>query len=319
MPSLSAHLRLPEDHSRLPFHPSCPVCRRDRLAGSLDGEELVSRRTQAAIAAGVLAFSTIGVPAAVASVPDEVTEGTAEVVDGGDPTLSDDFELGGEILQLPDEAPATPDVAAPPPGGDDDLGPLEAEPATEDVDAVVEPTDDAAAAPPAVVTPEPVTTPAADGPPVAMVPDEGDREDDADAGPVAIGGQRREAPEAVARTAPRSEPPVAAAPAAPPSVPEPVVASEPSVNAAVAAPSPSPSPETIRVVSRSKASRAAPGDRVHVVQAGESLWSIAADRLGERATVARIAREVNRLWELNDDRIASGNPDLLFAGTRLRL
>ena len=40
MPSLSVHLRSPDDHSGLPFHPSCPVCRRDRLAGSLNDEVL---------------------------------------------------------------------------------------------------------------------------------------------------------------------------------------------------------------------------------------------------------------------------------------
>ena len=62
MSSLSVHLRLPEDHSGLPFHPSCPVCRRDRLAGSLEGDEIVSRRTQAAIAVGLLAFSGVGAP-----------------------------------------------------------------------------------------------------------------------------------------------------------------------------------------------------------------------------------------------------------------
>jgi len=55
------------------------------------------------------------------------------------------------------------------------------------------------------------------------------------------------------------------------------------------------------------------------VRPGESLWSIAANLLGDRATVPRIAREVNRLWELNDERIGTGRPDLLFAGTRLKL
>ena len=110
MPSLSVHLRETEDHSRLPFHPSCPVCRRDRLAGSLDGEELLSRRTQAAIAAGLLAFSTAGVPAAVASPPDEIIEGTSEVVDE-DPSVV--FDPGGEEFELPDEAPGAPVAGAP--------------------------------------------------------------------------------------------------------------------------------------------------------------------------------------------------------------
>jgi nucleoid-associated protein YgaU len=61
------------------------------------------------------------------------------------------------------------------------------------------------------------------------------------------------------------------------------------------------------------------GDRVYVVRAGDSLWSVAADRLGAGAGVAAIAREVNRLWERNRDRIATGDPDVLRVGTRLTL
>jgi Tfp pilus assembly protein FimV len=67
------------------------------------------------------------------------------------------------------------------------------------------------------------------------------------------------------------------------------------------------------------ARRAKPGERVHVVMAGESLWSIASDLLGPRATVAKVAREVNRLWDLNRARIGTGNRDLLPVGTRLEL
>lgn len=64
---------------------------------------------------------------------------------------------------------------------------------------------------------------------------------------------------------------------------------------------------------------ARPGDRTHTVFAGESLWAIAADLLGREATPAAIAREVHRLWQLNRDRIATGDPDLLIIGTRLLL
>jgi hypothetical protein len=56
-----------------------------------------------------------------------------------------------------------------------------------------------------------------------------------------------------------------------------------------------------------------------VVRAGESLWSIANDLLGRQAGPAGIAREVDRLWSLNQRRIASGDPDLLAIGTRLTL
>ena len=112
---------------------------------------------------------------------------------------------------------------------------------------------------------------------------------------------KRERP--VKRTKPAVQPRVIAAPA-------PVVA--PATTNAV----------TVRVAAGTNQNtvvRATSGDRFHVVQRGESLWSIASDRLGERAGVAQIAREVDRLWQLNEDRIASGSPDLLYTGTRLRL
>ena len=35
MTSLSAHLRQPEAHGALPFHADCPMCRSERLLGSL--------------------------------------------------------------------------------------------------------------------------------------------------------------------------------------------------------------------------------------------------------------------------------------------
>jgi nucleoid-associated protein YgaU len=55
------------------------------------------------------------------------------------------------------------------------------------------------------------------------------------------------------------------------------------------------------------------------VRPGDSLWSIARRLLGPDASAGRIAREVNRLWELNRERIATGDPDLLMVGTKLRL
>ena len=61
-------------------------------------------------------------------------------------------------------------------------------------------------------------------------------------------------------------------------------------------------------------------ERVHVVKPGESLWAIAEGHLGPRASDAAIAKEVNRLWELNDTEvIKTGDPDLILSGQRLRL
>jgi hypothetical protein len=61
------------------------------------------------------------------------------------------------------------------------------------------------------------------------------------------------------------------------------------------------------------------GHRVHVVRAGECLWSIAEALLPAGAGTAEIAAEVQRLWRLNASRIGTGNPSLVYAGTELAL
>jgi nucleoid-associated protein YgaU len=55
------------------------------------------------------------------------------------------------------------------------------------------------------------------------------------------------------------------------------------------------------------------------VRSGDSLWRIAERRLGSSATATQIAEEVTRLWELNRQRIGTGNPDLIFSGQTLRM
>ncbi|MBD0281000.1 MAG: LysM peptidoglycan-binding domain-containing protein [Thermoleophilaceae bacterium] len=88
----------------------------------------------------------------------------------------------------------------------------------------------------------------------------------------------------------------------------------------VAVAPPSAPGENSRSASGEKGSRPLRGQaRVYVVQSGDSLWSIARTVLGSSASPARIAREVDRLWDLNKDRIGTGNPDLLMVGTKLRL
>ena len=104
------------------------------------------------------------------------------------------------------------------------------------------------------------------------------------------------------RRAPRRSPPPQREPSEATTI---YIAQEPTVSRAVSAPA------------EGRAAR--PGDRTHVVLPGESLWSIAQDVLGDGASVAKIARKVNRLWELNSDRIGTGDPDLLMVGTKLVL
>jgi nucleoid-associated protein YgaU len=55
------------------------------------------------------------------------------------------------------------------------------------------------------------------------------------------------------------------------------------------------------------------------VRPGDSLWRIAGRHLGSDATVTATAQEVTRLWELNRQRIGTGNPDLIFPGQTLRM
>ena len=71
------------------------------------------------------------------------------------------------------------------------------------------------------------------------------------------------------------------------------------------------------------ASHAAPAPvaegRTYVVQPGDTLWSLARSLLGSRASSERVARLVERLWDVNRDSIASGDPDVIGVGEVLRL
>lgn len=61
------------------------------------------------------------------------------------------------------------------------------------------------------------------------------------------------------------------------------------------------------------------GRAVHVVRHGESLWSIAVQRLGARADDRQVMREVIRLWRMNGRQVPSGDPNVILPGQRLRL
>jgi resuscitation-promoting factor RpfA len=277
------------------------------------------------IAAGVVALSTAGAPAAVAADPDQSSEGTAvpEQTGGSDPALSPDFDPGGESTDLPFDAPVLPQVPAPPEPGDDDATALELEPTT-DVDALVaDPADDGAApdaeqplagdAPPqstAPASPNEEPAPAAPTPeaPVAASEPPGDQAEEHEPRTGPRGGGDEAYIESPSHD-PQQASPSSSAPTAT------VDAGPPAATAELVQTAQAPSP----VIDGAASGAAEPGDRFHVVRPGESLWSIAADVLGDGATVARVAREVNRLWELNAARIGTGDRDLLMVGTRLSL
>ncbi len=96
---------------------------------------------------------------------------------------------------------------------------------------------------------------------------------------------------------------------------------------------PATQPFTFKVtVARGSGKRSAPtgggGDRAasksstrhtQVVAQGQSLWTIAQGLVREPGSIAEVAFKVERLWQLNAERIGTGNPNLIYPGQSLRL
>jgi LysM repeat protein len=322
--SLSAHLTAgTADHGRLSFHPDCPRCRAERLAGSLAADSLVSRRTHAALAAGLLAF-TGAAPAATAQVAEVDEQHDAAPAPGGEPPgLQPDFDPGGDDTWDAELAPLPGGREA---GGEEDEGlgaPVETEPTTDTEAPVLE----GAPAPPAPAPEQP--QPPAPQPPMTASPVESPAPPPAAVAPPATPptpvaeveapapqpgpretSKKRKTPK---RTPKAHEverrPVVGTSPAPSQQSPEPVVE-------ATAAPAP---PTTVAVPPASDPADTRISGPSYTVRPGDSLWSIARRLLGPDASAGRIAREVNRLWQLNQDRIGTGNPSLIHVGTVLKL
>jgi hypothetical protein len=324
--SLTAHLLEAGDHGRLGFHPGCPVCRQERLSGSLAHEALISRRAQAALATGVLAVATSAPVAAIAQEPDQTQEGVVAPESPGSPQPDGapqpedpGFDPGGET-DLPFEV--GPPEAAP---QDDDAEPVETEP-MDDPSGRLAPLDDPEAHPPElqadapVAPPEPappvVERPATEPAPAPVEPLDAPPppvEDDSSDEAEAEAHKRADAKPRQERSESRESPPsIEALLDAEPSAPYVAPSTSPPPSAPAAPPEPAPVP--VAEVSDTPAHA-----RFHVVEPGESLWSIAQDLLGPEASTASVARKVAHLWELNEQRIGTGDPDLLMAGTKLRL
>ena len=313
MASLTEHLLEPGDHGRLGFHPSCPVCRRERLFGPLSSEPVVSRRTQAVLAGGVLAFSTSAPVAALAHEPDRRGEGVQVPEDPGAGELHDPgFDPGGETALPFDTAPVSP---TPPAAGEQDDGsgePLEVEPQDDPDARLLPPTE-----PDAGTTEEPAAPEENTAVPAAeLVP------------PQETPAPAQPDHEAAAPIPPTEQPSSDDAPPRAPHRPDARQrsrAAEPvSVQRVVQAPPELPAPEPVVIAQADTAETdtrqaSLQHTRSYVVAPGDSLWSIAKRLLGPDATPAQIAREVTRLWSLNDDRIGTGDPDLLMVGTHLSL
>jgi LysM domain-containing protein len=317
MVSLSTHLRQVDRHAALPFRADCPRCRAERLAGELPTARLVSPRVPALLTAGMLIASSAAPGVALAVEPDQQYEGTEAPQSTGpdDAAQGPDFDPGGAGNQLPVET-----QAAEPAAGDavsDDAAPVDSEPATDTAEVVVDAGDGADAAAPTRQTTTP-TTEAAPAPPGPAQP----------AAPAADPAPTSGAP------APVSAPPTSAGPQV-------IVGPHRTVDAKPRRRSRSvlsrlrrrgdvrraeraiaePEPPTAASASVEAAPAARTFDRggKHIVRPGDSLWSIASGVLGPRSSNAEIARFVSRLWELNKQRIGTGNPSLVLVGTELRL
>lgn len=315
MQSLTTHLLDRGDHGGLAFHPACPVCRQQRLAGALRVEPVLSLRTQAALAAGVVAVSPCAPAVAAAVEPDVQQEGAAAPEEtGGEEAPDPDFDPGGPSTELPDEVVVLPEAEAPADPDVEEGEPLEQEPTLDTEqpppdttgDASIpeddaSPLDSVAPAPTAPLAPPadtpgpppaepPVTNPAPATPPSAQPREESER-------PASAKPRRRQHREPrVRRVAP-----VAVVPA-------------PARAPATTAPA-----QTTPVAQTDANDSIRAGERFHVVEVGDSLWSIARQLLGSDATTGQVAREVERLWRRNAERIATGDPDLIMPGTKLEL
>jgi nucleoid-associated protein YgaU len=324
--ALTSHLRELGKDSALPFRLGCPVCRIQHRHGRLEGQPFVSARIKAGLAAGVLALSaTAPPPVAVAGgeLPSE-HEGQVAPEELGAPedsAQSPDFDPGGPQVDLPvsvgpddpnsgSEAPEA--LEAEPPV---DPGPLPESPSTLDAppQSPPEPSDQAQPTPNVTVPEAPVAQPLPAPTPLPPEP--------APTAPAAPAPLEAESPSATKpkRQSRKTSRPQKQRPRRSPAVTEtPEIPASDTVSievvTAVATPSPASSSP-----GDSGSPHVKPGDRVHVVQRGDSLWSIARALLGPDASVAEVAREVDRLWKLNRVRIGTGDPDLILPGTRLML
>ena len=340
MGSLTAHLLESGDHGRLRFHPSCPVCRQERLHGTLSSEPVVPRRAQALLAGGVLALSASAPAASIAQEPDRQSEGVAAPEGPGGLELDDPaFDPGGDTALSFDTAPAP---AAPADGDDSGEGaPLDVEP-TVDLDARLAPfaetdaapDDEQSAVPPAETLPPESAVPPSDAAPDAAIPPGASAQPDVPGGPGeplnspagdVAPGQRPTPADARRAHGVAAHLPTRAhytradthsntdAPASSQRVSDGAGASPGWTETSPVAQTDSSPPVDAEDAPLAR------GPASYVVQPGDSLWSIARRLLGRDASAGRIAREVNRLWTLNRSRIATGDPDLLMVGTRLEL
>jgi len=339
MRSLSAHLTAGPDHGRLRFHPACPVCRNQRVASALS-DVVLSARAQAGLLAAALAAGTLvpgsGAAASDPSRPPTATASQAPPAPTPAPEPAPAHTPGAppfgadETQETPaDEAPHVRELLTNPEAGTDSegedvsgegdetapapmpVGQAPVEPAP--VEPAPVPLGQPPAPPPVEPPPAPVqpgSAPVPQPPPEPVAPSPAaEIEEDATADSDDPGVRRKARGQEAQRRRPVPQPFVhREAGTDRENAPAPIGATVPAATATTALASQPPKPLSDPITGAT-----------YTVQSGDSLWSIARRLVGPRASAARIARELNRLWELNRDRIGTGDPSLIYAGTVLRI
>lgn len=251
-------------------------------SGSPPGRQLL-----ALMMCTMLVFGSVAPGFAVAGESDSEGEGTTPIeVPVGPP----DFDPGGEETGLEEEGPDS--------GGEEEGAGVETETEVEiETPVPAEVTGPAPEAP--VEAPPPSPTPAPEPPPAAAPETEVQKADEPNE-PVA--NQSITAPKQT-----RSDPDTAAASAAGQEAPSPVESE-----------APPPAPQPVAVPPRDHG-RDLSGKDTYIVRPGDCLWHIAAAALPADSDTLAIEDKVKELWSMNEDRIGTGDPNLIYPGTLLRL
>lgn len=343
MNDLSAHLKSGAAHSYLPFHPACPLCKDERLVGTLGREVQTPRRVAVGVVAASLIAST-GVPtASLAAGPvadpaqsaegDSESEGTSGADAPGQDEDSPANDIGGPDADVVDEN--SPPLVDPgdnsnPDEGENENGPLETAPPQ---DAPYP--SEQQSGPPETGPPTSRPAPRQDDPD-AVLPTDDDRDPQGgagkqptdDAAPQGKPDRSSDArPKRGSGTRRRGSPPTHRRGASPKRLGYPAdpAGGRPTEGEPTGSLGP-PRASEVQGSHEARPQRAAAsrggkrgGRRTHVVRRGESLWSIATAQLGGQPGPARVAEEVQRLWSMNAEIIGTGDPDLLLVGQEIRL